>query len=136
MSGEDEKKYKELEIKYKRIDVLARVVGAIAAIASATAAFLALRSYTNTPASVPYPSLKMPLTSPNQAVPNTSPYSTAPAVPIKTLDQQVTPTTPPPLNQESLSIPTNKPTAPSSKIKNDNDADDDGVRDKDDDDDD
>ncbi|WP_180962369.1 hypothetical protein [Fischerella thermalis] len=51
-------------------------------------------------------------------------------LPSTPLNQQVTPTTPPPLKQESLSIPANKPTAPSSKIKND-----DGVRDQDDDDD-
>ncbi|PMB33506.1 hypothetical protein CEN43_09820 [Fischerella thermalis BR2B] len=130
MSSEDEKKYKDLEIKYKKVDVIARVVGALAAIASATAAFLALRNYTNNPAFAPQPLLNKPLTSPNQAIPNTSSDSTVPALPSTPLNQQVTPTTPPPLKQESLSIPANKPTAPSSKIKND-----DGVRDQDDDDD-
>ncbi|MBD2434775.1 MULTISPECIES: hypothetical protein [Fischerella] len=60
MSGEGEKKYKELEIKYKKVDVIARVVGAIAAIASATAAFLALRNYTNNPVSAPKPFMNYP----------------------------------------------------------------------------
>lgn len=115
MSSEDQKDYQQQELKYKKVDAISRVLAAVAGIASALAAFLALRGYTNPPATAPQ-NLTTPAVMPTIPTnPGTAPAPTNSGVIQK----------PPATNPETLRSPSTQPTAPASAPTSSNASDDD-----------